>query len=1146
MAALPYINRFLLSGLLSLLFAFGSLLAQPMSTRTFEHVVPGLGLEQNPIRQIFQDSRGFLWLATEDGVARYDGIKLRFFKHEPFDALSISDHGIEQIVEDPTGDLWILADGNLNRFHRKSETFSRMDLGGTGAGVNTRALLLLADSRGRIWVGTNDQGLFLIEPDSEQITQFRYNSADPLSLANNRVVSLFEARAGAIWVGTTGGGLNRFEDGVRNFTRFLGDSGGAFGFSVGPSVISPAFGSQQSILEDPDGKLWVITFGGGLVQLDPKSGNYRQVLHDSSDPNSLGANVIYNMFRDHRGWLWLATADGGLDIYDPVADSVRRFRHDPEDPDSLGPNAKRYFHFVQDALFNVWIGTPGDGLLVYDPFMDAFQRYVPDRLRDEGVTDTYISALYYDSARNLWVGSKLGGLCKFSVHKQKFRSITLPVWMSEGNGSTSVSTFLDDRAGSLWIGTHGNGILRYHMQSGAILGQHRRQIQPEFPEITDHITVLEKADDGKIWVGTEADLVLFDPAGGSSAWTVQNLDANPLHVRTLELDRSGKVWVGGNRDGIFTREGDAWRFYSLPRIGVSEWLDTEVTDIVEADTDHLWIAHRGVGLHRWRKGQRTVVTYQHEMDDLTSLSHNAVTALLVDSRGDLWVATLGGGLNRRKAQGGGFETFTRKSHQLPSNDIFALEESRDGQIWVASKAGLSVFNPRNGAFQHFDSGDGLVLTNPHSSGFYRGADDRFFLGGRGAFNQFFPSRLASNPHPPKMVITGYGRLGTYYPGELNGDDKLSFSHKDNAFSLNFAALDLTYPEKNRYAYMLDGFDRDWIQAGSNRQAVYTNLSGGEYVFKVRGTNNDGLWSKESAQVRIHIQPPFWQTYWFYVLLLLLMVAGVTVAFYLQRQRLQSQQAEALMALELERKTDELDHARRIQLSMLPKGNPDNSFFEAFGKMRTATEVGGDYYDFIKLDDGRHCLALGDATGHGFAAGLVVGMTKVSSMMWALRHHGEPEEMLQQINFGLRSAISDRKMGMALGVAIMDPEKREARLAFSGMPYPYVYRHAEKRLESIVLKAPPLGYLRNIHVASKVLDLAKGDLLILLSDGLNERFDRQNRMWGEHGMDADVLRICQQHQGAQEIAEALFAACDAFADGRYHEDDMTAMVVRIKS
>jgi serine phosphatase RsbU (regulator of sigma subunit)/ligand-binding sensor domain-containing protein len=1124
--------------------AFSSLLhAQGLTLRTFEQVAFGQGLEHNRIVQTFQDSRGFLWLATDDGIARFDGIKLRFFKHEPFDAQSISDHGIEQLVEDAAGDLWILADGTLNRFERRTESFSTVDLGRSSGGIATRALVLLADRQGRVWVGTNDQGLFRIDPSTGELKQYRYDPQDPASLANNRVVSLFESRSGSIWAGTTGGGLNLFLEGPENFRRYLADTGNAFGFSVGPSVISPAFGTRKSIAEDIDGKLWVITVGGGLVHLDPESGAYRQILHRGDDPNSLGANVIYNMFRDNRGWLWLATAAGGLDKYDPTANTVTRFRHDPDDPNSLGPLAQRDFQFVQDALFNVWIGTSGEGLYVYDPYLDSFQRYIPDRLREGYITDRYITSLLYDNARNLWVGTLSGGLCKFSVHKQKFRSVELPVWMAEANGPVSISAFLDDQQGHLWIGTHGNGLLRYHLRSGSILAQYSKQEDTQQGPPSNHITVLAPAADGKIWVGTDSDLALFDQDSGR--WQTQEIDDNPFYVQALLLDSSYRVWVGGNRDGIFERITNGWRFHSLARIGVNEWVDTEITDIVEADPNHLWIAHRGVGLHRWQKGQRAVVTYNHNLNDRNGLSHNAVVDLLLDRNGHLWIATMGGGVNRRFADGR-FEVFTLKSHGLPSNDIFGLAESRDGRIWMASKAGLSVFNPTQGQFQHFDAGDGLVVSDPKACGFYRGVDDRFFFGGRGAFNQFFPDRLASNPHQPKLVITGYGHLGSFNYGELDYSDTLVFSYRNNSFSLDFAALDLTYPEKNQYAFMLEGFDSDWVQAGAQRQAIYTNLGGGDYVFHVRGSNNDGLWSRESASVKIRIEPPFWQADWFYGLLSLLVIVGIWLSFRYQRWRLQQQQAEALMALELERKTDELDHARRIQLSMLPKGHPDNDFFEAHGQMRTATEVGGDYYDFIPLSDGRCCLALGDATGHGFAAGLVVGMTKVSSMIWSLRRHEDPEEMLHEINLGLRAAISDRKMGMALGVAIMDSSKRQARLAFSGMPFPYVFRAATQELTSIPLKAPPLGFLRKIHVASDIVSLEPDDFMIFLSDGFNERFDRQNRMWGDHGMEDAILKICRTHNRAKEIAEALFVACDDFADGRYHDDDMTVLVVRIKS
>ena len=1118
-------------------------LASPSHQIRFEPVAPDEGMRASDVSWIYQDHLGFLWIATLEGLAKYDGYRVRVFKHEPFDHTSPSSNDIRKIIEDHDGNIWTIAGSAVNRYDRAQDRFFRYDVQAKSLeGLGSHPLDLYCDSRGLIWVGTVDKGIYLYNHEFDNFINYGHNPYDPSSLSSDRVTAIFETRDGSLWFGTDGGGLNRYNFDTATFSTFLDEAEDPeFGITFGIASI-PRNTQHSPIYEDEQGMLWVITLGGGLVKLNPKTGETQSFIHSGDDPNSISDNLIYAMYRDSRGWFWLATADGGLDTFDPATGTFHQFRHNPQDPNSLGDQVQQPFSFAEDQWGNLWIGSR-DGIHVFDPQLRGFRHYEHQPAEPWSLPSNQVNMMIFDQSNTLWIGLQAGGLAKYSARKMKFPGYFSSQANQEGLPITDITSVFEDSGGQLWLGTQGDGLLEFDAQLGKVSGQVKANT-PDIPEITD-VNVVVQDSQNRIWLGSDSGLFSYNKNNGQIRhFPIPLRDSQTIYA--LYADDQSRLWVGTEGWDLFEFNLEEESFHVLQLTDQSEqnWTP-RINDIISDGLGGLWIAHSGVGLHHYQPATGQLTSQSNLPEGECSLSHFDLISLLLDRDGNLWIGTGGGGLNMLPAGGECFQHFTQKRNGLPSNHIFGLLQDKEGKIWVSVYSGLAVLNKRSKRFQAFDLGDGLVQPTRSPNGFFENGSGKFFLGGRNGLNIFAPKNLNNNPHEPPVVITHFSKMGETVSRELTSGSALELDYTDDILVFEFAALDFTYPERNQYAYQLEGFREDWVKAGTKRDAIFTNLNPGRYTFRVKGSNSDGVWSKTPLTLKIHIAPPFWQTWWFYALEAALALLLVWSAFLFQRHRLHQQQNKALVALDLKRKTQELEYARHLQLSMLPKDNVDHPQFEAYGQMRTATEVGGDYYDFFELSPTRFAMTVGDATGHGFAAGLVVGMTKMSATVWAMNQQASPQEMIEELNLGLKRSLSEKKMGMALGLVTLDLEELQAEMAFSGMPFPYHYQAESGKLISLVMKGPPLGYFERIFVQTTKIQLAAGDYLIFLSDGFCERFNHENQLWGKAGLETCLDRICKSGASASEMAGMVFDACDEFAGGRPHDDDMTAVIIHFK-
>jgi signal transduction histidine kinase/CheY-like chemotaxis protein/streptogramin lyase/HPt (histidine-containing phosphotransfer) domain-containing protein len=774
------------------------------------------GLSQAAVTAIAQDRQGFMWFGTQEGLNRYDGYHFSVFLHEPNKANSPSHNSI---------------------------------------------LALLVDRAGKLWIGTDGGGLDCYDPVAQNFVHFKNDPADPASLAGDRVRSLYQDTGGRLWVGTDGGGLSRFDPEKGTFSTLKHDA-------TDPDSLSDD--RVRSIIGTPDGALWIGTDGGGLDRLDPVTKSFRHYRHDPGNPKTLSDDRVRTLLLDRDGRLWVGTYEGGLSLLQPRSGDFLRYQHDPSDPSSLSSNRIRSLY--EDGQGTLWIGTDR-GLNEWMPGRRSFERYQNDPTRPTSLSEDRVLSLYQDQGGVLWVGT-YAGLNKWNATTGFFAHFKHEAGR-DGLSSNVVTSFHEDAAGTIWIGTYGGGISRFDRQKRRF--DHLRH-QPGNPNSLSDDRVMSLLIDrsGGVWAGTmTGGLDRYDPA--AKRFTHYRHDpADPASltadgVTWIFEDSRGELWVGTYEGGLNLLDRATGRFTRF-RHDPSQPGTLSSDRVLAIDEDRqgaLWVATDGGGLNKLDRQARTFTRIGHDPNDPASLSSDHLCAVYEDRKGRLWIGTRGGGLNRWSAEdrAAGRIAFRRYGTQdgLPSAVVYGILEDEFGSQWLSTNRGLSRFDPDQERFKNFDSSHGLQSEDFNNGAFYRSREGSLFFGGVNGFNLFDPSQIRDNPQPPPVVLTAFLKfnqpVATETPVSLLREIRLT--HRDYVIALEFAALDFTAPEKNRFMSQLVGFDDDWVDLGTVRRASYTNLQPGRYTFRVKSANSDGVWNEEPLSVEITAAPAPWRTWWAY-------------------------------------------------------------------------------------------------------------------------------------------------------------------------------------------------------------------------------------------------------------------------------------------
>ncbi len=791
------------------------------------------GLSQAAVTAIVQDAAGFMWFGTQEGLNRYDGYRFETFFHDDGDPGSISNNWVSSLLADRTGRLWVATNGGgLNRLDGETGSFERFlhDPNDPGTLSSDRVRVLFEDSRGALWIGTDGGGLNRFDPGTDRFVAFHNDLSDPKSLSDNRVRSICEDPSGALWIGTDGGGLNLLDRETGTFVRYRHDP-------VDPRSLSDD--RTKSLSVDRGGALWVGTYAGGLNRLDRATGQFERFRNDPSDPGTLPSDLVSALLEDRDGVLWVGT-ESGLSRWQPGSASFLNYKHQDEVAASLVED--RVLSLYQDRGGVIWAGTYG-GLSKWNATLGYFEHYRREGGNPGSLSNNVVTSFAEDAENRLWVGTYGGGLNQSGPVAGQFRVFRNEEGDPESLSDDRVMSLFSDREGVLWVGTLTGGLNRLDRSSGKFT--HLRH-DPHNPRSlsSDGVTVIFEDSQGILWVGTyQGGLNRFDRAGGE--------------FMRYANDPGDPESLGENR----------------------------VLVVMEDSLGELWVGTDGGGLNRFDRKTERFHRYRHDPADSNSLSDDHVWAIHEDEEGSLWVGTQNGGLNRWSASDrkAGRASFSRygKRHGLPSAGVNGIRGDGRGNLWLSSNRGLTRFNRSSLAAKTFDARHGLQGSDFNQGAHFRGADARLYFGGGNGFTAFDPSLIRDNTNVPPVVLTSFLRFNREIMSGLPFSKltHLKLGHEDYVVAFEFAALDFTVAEDNRYQYRLEGFDRDWVDFGSLRRATYTNLNPGAYRFRVRAANNDGVWNEQGASLSIDVRPTVWQTWWAYLFYVL--AAFGTVLLYIK-------------------------------------------------------------------------------------------------------------------------------------------------------------------------------------------------------------------------------------------------------------------------
>ncbi|HYG40456.1 MAG TPA: two-component regulator propeller domain-containing protein [Cytophagales bacterium] len=833
-----------------ILFIFSFSLNGQSPKIKFKHITSEEGLSQSHGMCILQDSEGFMWFGTHDGLNKWDGYKMTVYRNNPKDSTSLSNNDIVSLFEDRDNNLWICTINGLNLFDRKKESFK----------------------------------------------SFKHDPSNDKSISSSNVRSVYEDKDGDLWVGTNGGGLNKF-DKKETFTRFNSDEIGSNTFIC--------------FYEDKKDNLWIGT-GNGLRHYDKKTNVFTSYRRIESDQNSLSGEFINAILEDHLGNLWIATQDGGLNLFDRSSKTFKHFLNHPNDPSSLGNN--NLYCLIEDKSGNLWIGTENGGLNLLDRKTNSFIHYTQDKNDPGSISNNTVSALYEDNSGNIWVGMHRGGINFFSTKPENFKHYKAEIYPNSISNN-NIKPIYENKNGNIWIGTDGGGLNFYDRNKNTF--QHFKH-DPQNSRSIGSDAVLGIAEDhaGKLWVGTwGGGLNSFDHSTGTfKRYYHDPKDINTIssnNVWTLYKDKKGNLWIGsfgGGLDLLDSKTGKITRISAGPD-GQEALTSKNIFVINEDKEGNIWIGTQS-GLNRYNPITNRFTQFLADEKKNTAISSNYINAIFNDSKGRLWIGTQKG-LNLFNPQN---ETFSLAGEKegLGIIAIQGILEDEKGNFWISTLKGLAKFNPDIKSFQNFTIADGLQGNEFSQNSTLKTKSGEMIFGGLKGFNLFHPDSLKNNPFVPPVYITGFqifnknleiGGKNSPLTHSISQTKDITLSYKQSVFSFEFSALNYTAAENNEYAYMLEGFDTEWNYVGHQRKATYTNIDAGTYTFKVKASNNDGVWNEEGASIKLTITPPWYQTWWFKVLLLVAISATIVSIFYLRVASIKQQ--NRLLEKEVKKRTHEL-------------------------------------------------------------------------------------------------------------------------------------------------------------------------------------------------------------------------------------------------
>jgi len=811
----------------------------------FKNISVEQGLSQSTINCILQDSKGFMWFGTQDGLNKYDGYTFEVYKHQPRDTNTLSHNWIWDIYEDEEGMLWIAT-----------------------------------------W-----QGFSKYDPYLKNFTRYFPKKDDINSISNSRPTSIAQDNNGNLWIGTWGGGINIFDSEREVFYAYQNDPNNN-------SSLSNNF--VRDLYIDSQNRLWIGTWDG-LCCLIPDSIagkddiRFKRYLPDQNNRSNISGNQIVSISGDKYGDIWIGTMQSGLNRFNNLTKKFIHYKYDIKIPASI--NSNRIGEISPDSFGNLWVGTQDRGLNRYIKNDDGFLHYTMDGNRSNNLSSNAITAIYEDRSGNLWIGTETNGLNILNLREKKFSH-----YQQSGSDNISLSgnlvrSFYEDENNHIWIGTQESGLNHFSPATGEF--RHFKYNPGDQYSIShNNIQTIVADNSGKIWIGTfGGGLNQFDPKS-KKFFRYKHNDLNDKSIgsdfiEALLYDPEGNLWIGTASNGLdkYDLESNEITHYKFDENDPFSISTNYILSLYQDSQGRLWIGGWGGGLNLYNHKNQQFTRFVHNPKIPHSLCDNIVNSIFEtqnNGKSTLWVGTAGG-LSYMSLDDSTLGIFNHyfESDGLPNQHIYGILRDKNGDMWISTNNGLSKFAPPDN-FENFNIADGLA-TNEFSGGaYYQCQDGRLLFGSSKGFISFYSDSIEKNMKIPPIIITNFKKFNknVNIGKHISYLKDLQLIYTDNVFSFEFSALDFTAPMKNQYAYKMDGFHKEWIFTDSKRRsATFTNLDPGEYTFWVRGSNNDGIWNEKGTSIEIIISPPFWSTWWFRLILGMIIVTVIFIAYYFRIQHL---------------------------------------------------------------------------------------------------------------------------------------------------------------------------------------------------------------------------------------------------------------------
>ncbi len=821
----------------------------------FNEVQPPDGNTFNFVNGITQDNNGFMWFATKRGIYSYDGTQMTSYRNSSLNSNSLASNFAESIFADDDGSIWIGSLGNgLDHFDPITGIFTHFqhDPDDPASLSNDTVTSILRDSEGILWIGTH-QGLDQFNSETKEFIHFRHTENDPTSLSFNQVRVIYEDNQSTLWIGTG----------------------------------SPYVNDGGSVND------------GGLNRLDKRTGHFKHYLNNRDDINSLISNKVSAIYEDNQGVFWIGTR-GGLHKMNRQNGTFERLVHDPENPEKFsGPvivpeNADwEHVTFIhQDAAGSYWYGTVENGLYYYNPALGKMIRYHASGGTSEEFSDNGGWRAFTSRDGILWIGTAQGSLFRINPLQAEIPHYVVP--------GSPANCFYEEPDGTFWIGTN-QGLIRQDKTTG-----NSKQIlidsNPASPD--NSITFIYENQQGNMWVGGSGGLAKWDKKNEhfirykNEPGNNNSLSRNDVYA--IFEDRESNLWIGtGSGLNLMNQETGTFKRYKTALF---------VTSVYEDNSDNLWIG-------TWN-GQGIFLFNKETGEFKNFLAGASVICLFEDHENVLWVGTVEGLLKYDP----GIEKFIVASDLysiVGMSEITGIKEDNQKNLWMACAEGLIKINPERNDSRIFGKEYGVGENSFNYLASYKGLDGELYFGDTNGYFAFNPDDFNDTSNPPEVVITHFYLAdqivqpgnGSPLKERLLQTKSIALPFNQNNFSFDFAVVDYANPQSNRLFYMLENYENEWRPGSFERRAYYFNLPAGKYTFRVKGANSNGIWAEK--KIDIIILPPWWRTWWAYIIYALLIIATIFGFDRFQRRRLlnaereKNRERELLQAKEIEKAYMEL-------------------------------------------------------------------------------------------------------------------------------------------------------------------------------------------------------------------------------------------------